>query len=108
MELSEKDKEAAQALARLGGLKGGKARAEALTPEELREIAREAATARWSKEKKQEVAKLPQETHTGVLQIGDREIPCSVLDNGLRVLSISGLSRAMGSRKKGLDLRLED
>jgi hypothetical protein len=108
MELSEKDKKAAQAFARLGGLKGGKARAEALTPEERREIAREAATARWSKEKKQEVAKLPQETHTGVLQIGDREIPCSVLDNGLRVLSISGLSRAMGSRKKGLDLRLED
>ncbi len=41
----------AKAFARLGGLKGGKARAEALTPEQRKEIAREAATARWSREK---------------------------------------------------------
>ena len=32
MEMSEKDKKAAKAFARLGGLKGGKARAEALDP----------------------------------------------------------------------------
>jgi hypothetical protein len=32
---------------RAGGLKGGKARAKALTPEERREIARAAARARW-------------------------------------------------------------
>src|SRR4051794_1226718 len=104
MELTERERKAAQSFARLGGLKGGKARAEALTPEERQEIAREAATARWSKTKKP-VADLPRETHTGILQIGDREIPCSVLDNGLRVLSSSGMSRAMGSRKKGVNLR---
>lgn len=34
---------------RLGGLKGGKARAAKLTPERRREIARKAAEARWSR-----------------------------------------------------------
>ena len=40
---------AAVTLGRLGGLKGGKARAEALTPEKRAEIARIAARARWKK-----------------------------------------------------------
>lgn len=35
------------AAGRKGGLKGGKARAEKLTPEERRESARKAAVARW-------------------------------------------------------------
>ena len=39
---------AAVALGRLGGLKGGKARAAKLTPEERREIAQKAARARWA------------------------------------------------------------
>ena len=37
----------AAALGRLGGLKGGKARAQKLTPEQRREIAKKAAAARW-------------------------------------------------------------
>jgi hypothetical protein len=36
-------------LGRRGGLKGGKARAEKLSPEERREIAKRAAKARWGK-----------------------------------------------------------
>jgi len=39
----------AQALGRLGGLKGGKARAESLTVKERKTSARKAARARWSK-----------------------------------------------------------
>ena len=39
---------AAVALGKLGGLKGGKARAAALTPERRREIAQKAARARWT------------------------------------------------------------
>jgi hypothetical protein len=39
----------AAALGRLGGLKGGPARADALTPTRRREIARKAARARWRK-----------------------------------------------------------
>lgn len=40
---------AAVALGRKGGLKGGKARAEALTDEERTAIAKKAAKARWKK-----------------------------------------------------------
>jgi len=40
----------AVALGRLGGLKGGKARANKLTPEQRKEIARKAARSRWSKD----------------------------------------------------------
>jgi hypothetical protein len=39
----------AVALGRLGGLKGGRARAEALNAEQRREIARRAAQTRWNK-----------------------------------------------------------
>jgi len=42
---------AAVALGRLGGLKGGKARASKLTPEQRAEIAKKAAKARWGKGK---------------------------------------------------------
>lgn len=44
----EKNK-AAQELGRLGGKKGGKARAKALTPEQRSEIAKKAAQKRWGK-----------------------------------------------------------
>jgi hypothetical protein len=40
---------AAVALGRLGGLKGGKARAESLSPKKRKEIARKAAQSRWKK-----------------------------------------------------------
>jgi len=40
---------AAVELGRKGGLKGGKARAERMTPEQRREAARRAARARWSR-----------------------------------------------------------
>jgi hypothetical protein len=40
----------AVALGRLGGLKGGKARANSMTPEQRKEIAQKAAKARWSKQ----------------------------------------------------------
>lgn len=42
-------KAAAAALGRKGGLKGGKARAKALTAKQRKEIAKKAAAARWRK-----------------------------------------------------------
>jgi hypothetical protein len=39
----------AQEFARSGGLKGGKARADALTPERRKEIAKKAAAKRWTR-----------------------------------------------------------
>ncbi len=89
--------EAAQALSELGAAKGGRARAAALSAEDRREIARAAAVKRWG----DKGPNLPKETHEGILKIGDREIPVSVLHNGTRVFSITGLSRAIGSRMKG-------
>jgi hypothetical protein len=41
---------AAVALGRKGGLKGGRARAEKMTPEDRKEAARKAAQARWHKQ----------------------------------------------------------
>jgi hypothetical protein len=50
----EELRESARKLGQRGGLKGGKARAEKLTPEERKEIARKAARARWDKRRRQE------------------------------------------------------
>jgi hypothetical protein len=52
--VSEDKNKAAQELGRLGGLKGGKARAEKLSPEERSAIAKKAAEARWAKKRQQE------------------------------------------------------
>ena len=43
---------AAVALGRLGGQKGGKARAESLSPRRRKQIAKKAAEARWAKLRK--------------------------------------------------------
>jgi hypothetical protein len=48
----KKKNAAAVALGRLGGLKGGKARARKLTADQRRESARKAALARWSGNRK--------------------------------------------------------
>jgi hypothetical protein len=73
----------------------GEARAAALTADERSEIARTAALERWRRD-------LPRETHAGILRVGEiGEIPCSVLDNELRVLSIRGVTRAFGGRTTG-------
>ena len=51
--MAEEKNPAAVALGRLGASKGGKARAEKLTPEQRKEIARKAAKARWDKKKQE-------------------------------------------------------
>ena len=76
--------------------KGGKARADKLSAETRTDIARQAADARWGRN-----SVLPKETHSGALRVLDREIPCSVLEGGIRVFSTRGINRAMGSRTTG-------
>jgi hypothetical protein len=76
-----------------GKAEGGKARAKALTAEKRTEIARKAALA------KAEIAKLPKATHGSSdhpLKLGSLEIPCYVLDDGRRVLSLGGMVKALG------------
>ena len=52
--MTEEKNPAAVELGRRGGLKGGKARAAKMTPEERSESARKAAKARWAKKRQQE------------------------------------------------------
>lgn len=72
--------------------KGGRARADRLTPEQRSEIARAAARARWGD--------LPAASHTGSLMIGDREIACAVLDDGSRVLTQETMLTTLGRARK--------
>jgi len=73
--------------------KGGRARAEALAPEERKEIAKRAATARWTRE-------LPRATLTGQLVIAGRTINCAVLENGKRLLTQESFLTAIGRAGK--------
>lgn len=74
-----------------GRARGGVARALALSPEERKRIAKEAAAARWSEPSAMRA------THTGELSIGDLKVPCAVLQDGSRVISQKGFARAMGA-----------
>ena len=86
-------------------VRGGKARAEALSPDQRKEIARNAAIARWAPMPLSEESDPPQfreaaeeddglePTDTmptarwrGALQIVGLEVPCYVLDNGDRII----------------------
>jgi hypothetical protein len=79
----------AAALGRLGGSKGGKARAARLTDAERSRAARAAAEARWGHV-------IADATHEGELVIGDMRIECAVLDDGTRVLSQGTVLAALG------------
>lgn len=71
--------------------KGGKAAAAKLSPAERSARAKKAAATRWH-------SKLPRATHGSddhPIKIGDVEIPCYVLDNGMRVITHRGLQAAI-------------
>ncbi len=79
-----------------GRAKGGKARAQRLSPEERREIAQKAATARWSEEVSEAVCGSADQP----LRIGHAEIECYVLQDGTRVLTQASFLRALGRHPK--------
>lgn len=74
---------------------GGTARAKNLSKADRSAIAKTAAEARWDKGKP-----LPQATHEGFLEIGGVEIPCAVLEGGMRVLTQSGMMVAIGRARQ--------
>jgi len=80
-----------------GRAKGGVARAEALSPDQRLEIAKNAAAMRWSGEIKQ--ATHGSDDHP--LKIGEIEIPCYVLEGEIRVLSQRGLHFGLGLPEGG-------
>ena len=86
----------AQELAKLGAAKGGLARRESMDAETRKEIAREAALARWGDT-------LPLASHTGELVIAGRRIACAVIDtpNGhKRLLTQETFLDAIGRARK--------
>jgi hypothetical protein len=72
--------------------RGGLARSELLSPERRTEIARKAALASW--------ADLPRALDEGDLKIGEAVIPCAVLDTKQRVLTQSGVMKALGRARQ--------
>ena len=100
MEKVKQVNEAAKELSKLGASKGGVARAKKLLPEERSEIARLAVEARWEKAGKND-RHILKATHQGILKIGEREMPCAVLDDGTRIISRNAIFRAFGRTKRG-------
>jgi hypothetical protein len=74
--------------------KGGKARAASLTAKERKNIAKQAANARWH-------GAIPRATHEGKVTISGVTLSCAVLEDGRRVLSESGVLRALGTSPSG-------
>jgi hypothetical protein len=76
--------------------KGGRARAERLTPEQRQEIARKGGLARRRQHLVPEGTEVPKAIARGILQLA--EIPCAVLDDdeNTRVLTQAGFLRAVG------------
>ncbi len=87
------DKQPTEPTEPTGRAKGGLARAEKLTADQRKEIARGAAQARWS-------GGIPRATHEGTLHLGTIEIQCAVLENGQRVLTQSDVMRALGRARQ--------
>ncbi|HBU07029.1 MAG TPA: hypothetical protein DEB09_03010 [Candidatus Magasanikbacteria bacterium] len=71
---------------------GGYARAQILTPQKRKQIAQDAANVRWKK--------ILRATHDGSINIGELTIEASVLEDGTRVLSYRGVSKALGKSQK--------
>ena len=82
--------------------KGGKARAEKLTGEELREIASTGGQARREKVRVlTESGALIKATHQGKMLVGDLDLDCYVLEDGRRVFHKRGMARALGMKSGG-------
>ncbi len=76
-----------------GKSKGGIARAQSLTPGERTLIARNAARKRWGDS-------VPKAPYKGTLRIGEG-LPCFVLEDGRRVISGRGITKAIGMKGRG-------
>ncbi|BBL75594.1 P63C domain-containing protein [Methylomagnum ishizawai] len=87
---------------RKGRARGGVARAQVLSPEKRKEIAKKAAESRWGGEGMGGNAEAVKATHGSPdhpLRIGNVEIPCYVLEDGRRVLNQRGMFPALGISK---------
>ncbi len=74
-----------------GKARGGKARAENLSPEERSEIAKMGGEARWKLKA----------THQGILKINGKELPCAVLNTEQRILTATAVYKAFERPRRG-------
>jgi hypothetical protein len=81
--------------------KGGKARAENLSPIERKEIGRSGAMARWGKRGSQNDLDMPLATHQGQMRVGSLDLDCYVLADGRRVFHKRGMAKALGMKSGG-------
>lgn len=84
-----------------GRARGGRARAEKLTPEQRSEIARRGAASRWSPDSRAALRLAKYGAPDRPLRIGSIEIPCYVLQDGTRVLAQRGLQSGLGLSEGG-------
>lgn len=77
---------------------GGIARAQSLTKEERSGLAKRAASVRWGNG-------AMRATHMGELIIGNMTIPCAVLEDGGRILSLNRIIETLGRRPSGREYR---
>jgi hypothetical protein len=77
--------------------RGGLARREALSANERRRMARQAAIARW----KRIAGDIPDASHHGELEIGNRKLEVYVLEDGRRLFHKKVMGHALGLKSKG-------
>lgn len=103
---------AAAEMGRLGGKRGGAARAAKMTPEERSASSRRAAAARWAKpplgvtiepspEDDATMPPSPFAKHKGTVTLGGYPIDVYVLDTGDRVISMRGAVKAITGKDAG-------
>lgn len=83
--------------------KGGKARADKLSPEARRAIAASGAQARWAKAQpdRENLPKAIYGSTDRPLRIGELELPCYVLEDERRVLTATGMQDALNMARGG-------
>lgn len=82
--------------------KGGRRRAERLTPSERHEIAKLGAKARWGAGAPRGMdGEMPRATHQGSMTVGELDLDCYVLDDGRRVFHKRGMAKALGMKSGG-------
>jgi P63C domain len=82
--------------------KGGRARADALGKDMLRDIAASGGRARWARSKKLAAnGDLPLATHQGKMMVGSLDLDCYVLADGRRVFHKRGMAKALGMKSGG-------
>lgn len=94
----------------VGRAKGGKAVAAKMTPEQRKERAQKAISARWARVESSH--SMPEVLHKGDLRIADVVVPCAVVDmkNGkdpIRVITENGITNALLGTRSGASKRLK-